>query len=205
LKNNWVIVVTGTPGTGKTRFARLLGKKIGIDSVNLTKFAKQCGLIKCYDHKRRTYVVNEHALAHSLARYLTTLKKRVLVEGHYSGRLVPSRFTEVVFVLRCDPEILKMRLKKRGYSNQKIKENVEAEVLDICLSEAIASQGLEKVAELDTSLRTIKSSVEEALRILNRKEPRQIARCDWLTELENRGKLDRFLKEQAVDWKRRLS
>ncbi len=198
MRKSQVIVVTGTPGTGKTRFARLLGKRLGIDCISLTRFAKQHGLIERYDHRRRTYVVNERALADSLVRYLTILKQRVLVEGHYSGKLVPSRFAEIVFVLRCDPDILKIRLKKRRYLNQKIRENVEAEVLDICLGEAIATQGLGKVAELDASTGTIKSSVEEALRILNKKEPRQIGRCDWLTELKKRGKLDRFLEERDV-------
>jgi adenylate kinase len=198
LRKSQVIVVTGTPGTGKTRFARLLGKRLGIDCISLTRFAKQHGLIERYDHRRRTYVVNERALADSLVRYLSTLKQRVLVEGHYSGKLIPSRFAEIVFVLRCDPDILKIRLKKRRYLNQKIRENVEAEVSDICLGEAIATQGLGKVAELDASTRTIKSIVEEALRILNKKKPRQIGRCDWLTELEKRGKLDRFLEERDV-------
>lgn len=205
MKETSVIAVSGTPGTGKTRFARLLARKLGINYVSLTWFAMQHDLMKCYDHKRRTYVIDELGLTRELRRYLATLKGQVLVEGHYSGRLVPKRFTEIVFVLRCDPDILKTRLKRRGYSDEKVRENVEAEVLDICLSEAIATQGSEKVTEIDTSAKPVQNCVEEALQILGGKKLKQIGRYDWLTELERKGRLDKFLTEQTVAWRRRSS
>ncbi len=205
MKDGRAIIVTGTPGTGKTRFSRLLAHKLGIGSVNVTKFARRHNLIKSYDRKRRTHVVDELRLRHELEKYLTSLKERVLVEGHYSATLVPTRLVDVVFVLRCNPKILRDRLRRRGYPQAKIRENVEAEVLDICLSEALATHPLQKIAEIDTSTGTIEDCVEEALLVLTKKKARRVEQYDWLAMLERTGRLDEFLQERTTAWRKRLS
>jgi len=199
------IVVTGTPGTGKTRFARLLAKKLDIDLVKLTEFAKEHELIERYDRTRRTYVIRENILKRELEKHLASLRRDVLVEGHYSARLVPRHFSRIVFVLRCDPEILRSRLRRRGYPRGKIGENVEAELLDICLDEAVAVHRPRKIAEIDTTSRTTMSCVEEALGILAGRRARHVGRRDWIAELERKGRLDGFLKEGAAAWKGKSS
>ena len=199
------IVVTGTPGTGKTRFARLLAKKLDTDLINLTKFAEEHDLIERYDRTRRTYVIGENSLKRELEKHLASLRREVLVEGHYSARLVPRHLSQIVFVLRCDPEILRSRLRRRGYPRGKIGENVEAEVLDICLDEAVAVHRSRKIAEIDTTSRTTTSCVEEALGILAGKRARHIGRHDWIAELERKGRLDEFLKKRATAWRKKSS
>lgn len=205
MRDGRAIVVSGTPGTGKTRFGRLLAHKLGVNSINITEFARQRNLIKSYDRRRRTFVVNESRLRRTLERYLTSLKEKTVVEGHYSSSLVPTSLADIVFVLRCNPEILRRRLRRRGYTETKIRENVEAEVLDICLSETVTKHGLKKVAEIDTSTEPIEKCVEEALLILARKRPRQIGQCDWLAMLERTGRLNEFLRERAEPWKKHSS
>jgi len=205
MENGRVIIVSGTPGTGKTRFSRLLARKLGINPINITKFAKQRNLIKSYDRKRRTYVVNEDRLRCELKRQLTNLKRKALVEGHYADSVVPTRLADAVFVLRCDPRVLKDRLRRRGYSQAKIRENVEAEILDICLNEAVATHGLEKVIEIDTSTGTIEDLVEEALLVLSKKKVRRVGAYDWLAMLERTGRLDEFLQERTMPWRKRSS
>jgi adenylate kinase len=44
---------------------------------------------------------------------------------------------DVAWVLRCDPDVLRGRLQRRGYSTGKVVENLEAEALDIILQEAL--------------------------------------------------------------------
>jgi len=197
------IIVSGTPGTGKTRFSRLLARRLGIDSINLTEFAKQRRLVKTYDRARRTYVIDEKKLRVGLRRHLTSSKTKLVIDTHYCGSYVPTRLVDIVFVLRCSPEILRKRLAIRGYDKLKIRENIEAEVLDVCLSEAIAAHGLQKVAEIDTTTRKVEDCVEEAMMILTGKMPKRVGAYDWIVELEREGKLDRFLKERASPWKRR--
>lgn len=205
MKDSRAIIVTGTPGTGKTRFSRLLADKLGVCFVNMTKFAIQHNLIKSYDRRRRTHVVDERRLRHELEKYLTSLKESVLVEGHYSASLVPTRLVDVVFVLRCNPKILRDRLRRRGYPQAKIRENVEAEILDICLGEALATHRLQKIAEIDTSTGTIEDCVEEALLVLTKKKTRPVGRYDWLAMLGKTGKLDEFLQERTIPWRKHLS
>ena len=205
MKDGRAIIVSGTPGTGKTRFGRLLARKLGIDTMNVTRFARQHNLIKSYDRRRRTRLIDYRKLQRELEKHVTRLKKKVLVEGHYSHSLLPARLVYFVFILRCDPEILRDRLRRRGYPPTKIRENVEAEVLDVCLSEAVATYGPRKVAEMDTSSTAIEDCVEEASLIFAKKKTGHVGRHNWLAMLEGTGKLVKFLRERTVPWRRRSS
>jgi broad-specificity NMP kinase len=69
-----------------------------------------------------------------------------------------------VIVLRCDPEVLKKRLKARGYKAAKVQENCEAEALDYCTQRA--ATGFKMVFDLDTTNRTPKQTFEQALKII---------------------------------------
>lgn len=204
MKDGRAIIVTGTPGTGKTNFSRLLASKLGIDKISVTVFARGHKLIRGYDRKRRTYLVDERKLKRELEKHVEHSKRRVVLEGHYSHCLLPTRLVDFVFVLRCSPEVLWKRLRRRGYTSAKIRENIEAEILDVCLSEAVASYGLRKVAELNTSDRSIENCVKKALLILE-KERGQVGDHDWLGALEKEGKLTRFLGERTVPWRKRSS
>ena len=203
MKQDRTIIVSGTPGTGKTRFGRLLARKLGIEYVNLTLFAKQHHLIRHFDRKRRTGVIDESGLRREISKYLRERGGSAVIEGHFSGGLVPARFVETAFVLRCDPEVLSTRLVRRGYSKSKVRENVRAEILDVCLSDTVSSQGRSKVAEIDTTSWTIENCVKEAALILSGRKPRQVGIFDWLAVLEQRGKLDKLLKEQGFTWRRK--
>ena len=52
--------------------------------------------------------------------------------SHY----LPKRYVDLCIVTKCDIKVLKNRLKKRKYSLNKIKDNIEAEIFDVCLLEA---------------------------------------------------------------------
>jgi adenylate kinase len=84
-------------------------------------------------------------------------------------------------VLRCDPRILEKRLRNRGWNEKKIQENVLAEVLDICLSEAIDEYGTHRVEQLVTSRFDIERCVRFARRILSHQKTKKVT-VDWLSE-----------------------
>jgi len=79
----------------------------------------------------------------------SSLPESFWIEGHLSHRVD----LDYCIVLRTRPEVLEKRLKKRGYSEEKIRENVEAEAMDVILSEAYQRT---KVYEIDTTEKTLR-------------------------------------------------
>jgi broad-specificity NMP kinase len=59
----------------------------------------------------------------------------VLLE-HHSVDYFPERWFELVLVLTCDNSALYDRLRARGYSQVKVSENIEAEIMRVIAEEA---------------------------------------------------------------------
>ena len=123
------VAITGTPGTGKTSVSTILRQR-GYDVLDMTQYIKDNGLREEYDAERDTYDVDVERLNDCLADY-----DNVIFEGHLA------HFMDVdsVIVLRCHPDVMKGRLEARGYSEEKVRENIQAEVLDVILFEAVES------------------------------------------------------------------
>lgn len=132
------IAVTGTPGVGKTS-ACVLVKRMPVVHVNdlVDRFDAAAG----YDRKRKTKEVDVRKLAKAVAK----LEGDMILEGHFSHMLGP----DVAIVLRCSPRILEKRLRKKGWDEKKVRENVEAEAVDVVLVEAV--ENVPEVCEIDTT------------------------------------------------------
>jgi len=148
-----MIALTGTPGTGKTTIAEGLRKKY--DVLDLNAFIKENGLLDDFDGSRDTFDVDikklRKKLAHSSADFC---------DGHLSHFLD----CEMIVVLRCNPSILYERLKKRGYSEAKIIENVQAEALDVILCESIdTGKTVIELDNTDADTNTVLSQLEDAV------------------------------------------
>ena len=96
----------------------------------------------------------------------TALKKELagfkgVVEGHVLCEIaLPAKCV----VLRTPPKTVKSRLKKRGYSEQKVKDNVEAEALDYCAIRA--RQNYKNVVEVDTTGLSVPQCVDRVVKAL---------------------------------------
>ena len=62
--------------------------------------------------------------------------------------LFPQRWIDLVVVLRTDSTILYDRLQARHYTNAKIQENMDTEIMEVLLAEARDSYDAETVLEL---------------------------------------------------------
>mgnify|MGYP007042395340 CR=1 FL=1 len=86
-------------------------------------------------------------------------------------------------------------MKERGFREKKIEENLAAEILDVCLVDAIGACGSEKVCEIDASGRGAEEVTEDMLLILKGKKKCETGIVDWLGKLEAEGRLHLFLKD----------
>lgn len=121
--------ITGTPGTGKTSVSKVLRER-GYNVIDMTQHIKDNNLREEYDAERDTYSVDVEKLNDSLLDL-----DDCLFEGHLAHYLD----VDMIIVMRCHPDELAQRLRKRGYSDSKVRENVEAELLDIILCESVES------------------------------------------------------------------
>jgi adenylate kinase len=186
------IVIGGTPGTGKTKVAKIIASRLTIGTVSLGALAEEKGCISAQDKARDTGIINEDCLVEAILDVVDDKSKRVVIEGHYID-LVPSDSVEIAIVLRTHPETLRERLTERGYPKAKVDENVEAEVLGVCQLDALDAFGEDKVFEIDTtnlSPPESASMIEEML-----KSDSTPIRIDWMESLEAEGRLDEFLRE----------
>jgi len=138
-----LVAVTGTPGTGKTSACALL-KDVAV--IDLRELAEEHAEDFTYDEERGSLEIDPPILKKLIPRG----KGIVVMEGHVSHLMDP----DIAIVLRCSPKVLRKRLAERGWSDEKLLENVEAEAVDVILIDALSS--CESVFEIDTTSMTPK-------------------------------------------------
>ncbi|WP_256300432.1 adenylate kinase family protein [Haloarchaeobius salinus] len=156
------VAVTGTPGTGKTTATELLAEaRDDVDVVHLNEIIEREELYETVDEERDSVVADLDALAAWVEEYEAAgdAGAAILVlDSHLAHHLDADR----VAVLRCAPEALATRLRDRGESDAKAAENAESEALDVVLSEAVETHGLDSVYEIETT-RSSPEAVADAL------------------------------------------
>lgn len=146
------------------------------------------------DKERHTTIIDEDAMHKKIAQTITaSAKSTIIIDGHYAAAVTPTEQVTQVFVLRRNPIELKQQMINCGFSPQKIDENISAEILDICLIEAIENQE-GKVCELDVSGQTTENIVEVLLDVLRNGRKCYSGFVDWLGMLEREGLTDQYLK-----------
>jgi len=189
-----VIVVTGTPGVGKSSVSKLLASKMKTELISLGGLIEKEKLYSGVDKKRDTFIADMGKVSRRVQEIIASSSRDVMIEGHFAVEVVPPSSIHRVFVLRRDPEEMKGVLEKRGYKEEKVFENLAAEILDVCLYDAVRLCGLEKVCEIDVTGRDVDEVVEEIILILRGMKKCKVGIVDWLGKLEAEGQLDQYLK-----------
>ena len=143
------VAVTGTPGTGKTTATDILAARLAADDslpdlevIHLNAVLDEEGLYTEVDADRGSKIADLEALADWLEG-----RDEAVIDSHLAHHFDSDR----IAVLRCAPETLEERLLERGETEAKAAENAESEALDVVLSEAVETHGLESVYEIDTT------------------------------------------------------
>jgi len=190
-----VILVTGTPCVGKTSTAKLLVTRLDAAYVNLTELAERENLILGKDEKRNSIIVDEKRMKTQINKIIKeNSEKDTVIDGHYAVNVVPKKLVTHVFVLRRDPVELRRSMEKCGFSGNKLWENLAAEILDVCLVDALKVHGEQKVCEIDASDKDPEEVVSEMLEVLEGRGKCRVGCVDWLGKLETEGLLGEYLK-----------
>ncbi|MBS7651755.1 adenylate kinase family protein [Candidatus Bathyarchaeota archaeon] len=178
--NRILLVLTGVPGVGKSSVARILSKRLKGTHIDLTELTLKENLNLGFDEERGVAIADLEIIRRRVKEIYDTSEGPIIVEGHFAHDVVPAKMASMVFVLRRAPWRLKSELERRGYGRMKVRENVEAELLDVSLVEALEAYGEEIVCEIDTTSLAIEEAAEEILSILEGRIPCRRGFIDWL-------------------------
>ena len=134
------IVITGTPGTGKTEVAKKLSKLLGLKLLDTRPVLEKAKI--GYDEKRKTDIIDER----KFGALLDEIKGDFIAEGHLTHF---AKKVDLCVVLTCNAKELRRRLEERGWKKEKIDENVKSELVKICLGEAMDMK--HEILVVDTS------------------------------------------------------
>jgi adenylate kinase len=147
------ILVTGTPGTGKSTLTEQLaqalserGKSVG--SVLVNNLIKSQKLFDEYDAHFDTYIIDDKKVCKFMDQHLSSIESDVCIIETHTATTLPRKSVDLVVVLTTRTDVLYDRLQARGYSADKVTENMECEIMRVVLDESLERFGKEKTLEM---------------------------------------------------------
>ena len=142
---------------GKHTVSKEISKILDLPILDINLIAKESQLFEKSDE---TNDVDVEELK-------TVVKKKAifpaLIVGHLAPYVLSPNQVGKVIVLRKNPYDLIPVYKQRGYSKEKIKENVGSEVLGIIFYDTISKFGEEKTIQIDIKSQNLKETTKKVL------------------------------------------
>ena len=161
------ILITGTPGTGKTTLSELLSTKINYNLINVGNLIKEKSLHGDYIPELDTYELDEDKINDELEILLSNDGGNIV--DFHTCEIFPQRWFDLVIVLRTSNDILYPRLEARGYNALKISENIECEIMQVVADEARESYDESIVFELENnSIDDMNKNLEHIVQLINK-------------------------------------
>lgn len=175
--------IAGTPGVGKTTLGQLVSQKTGLRFIELTNIIQA-------NHLNTEVEVDGRVLSIRAGKLIRNFSQDSLIASHIAFK--PRGISvERVFVLRRNPFSIIATLTNRGYPEEKVLENAEAEFLGIVYLDMLKKFGPEKTFQINVSNKTIEESVDLLLKGIKGEYVNE--EVDWLRILEKDNKLDELL------------
>ena len=135
------IIITGTPGTGKTTLSKQLAKKLNLNYLDANLIIRKYNLSEGYDRKRKTKIIDTKKLNKALIKEIKIynksyfniqkskkytknltksiktqkqIKNGIIIDSHLSHCL-PNKYVDLCIVTKCSLKTLEKRLKKKKY------------------------------------------------------------------------------------------
>lgn len=182
-----IIVITGTPTSGKTTISEKLARRIkGAQLIKANDLVKERKLFRGYSHGGEMIADMKKLKSEIERRIKESSSDFIILEGHLLCDIKIRGATAIV--IREHLKVLLNRMRKRKYSKKKIEGNIVSEAIDYC--------GVNAVENYDSvyEVRGGGGAVKEIIRIIGGKRatPGEI---DMLGELNGLAKL---LKKAAL-------
>jgi len=142
------ILVTGTPGVGKSTLCQQIAERADLNWIEVGKFAKDNACFENFDEEYQCPVLDEDKLIDEMEDNMSDGGNIV---DYHGCDFFPERWFDVVFVLRTNNTVLYDRLTSRGYHGKKLEDNIQCEIFQTILEEAKNSYSKNIVHELQSN------------------------------------------------------
>ena len=187
---NRIVAITGTPGTGKSRLAKIIKKRCREAAlIEINDIVKSQKLFSGRDGFGSMIVDMKRLNAAIRNRLRNERGRTVLLVGHLAPEL--SIRYDIAIVTRARLATLLARLKERRYPEGKIKENIISEALDYC-GETIKSRCREFYEVEDAA--EIKKVSNYLVGLCKGKNPKK----PGTVEVDSLGELYRLIKNGTL-------
>ena len=189
ISDSFRLVITGNPGVGKHTTAFELKKILDLVLIDINDLAVQ--------HHAFLQTPNLEIDSRKIADIIESKlgeSQRTVIVGHLAPYVLKKEWIDLTIVLRRSPYTILSTLESRNYSVEKIRENVASEILGVILYDSVQCFGKEKIAELDTTQTTSTEICEKIISLIKGNMGRKIGVVDWLSLVNERGDVGRFLE-----------
>lgn len=189
ISDSFRLVITGNPGVGKHTTAFELKKILDLVLIDINDLAVQ--------HHAFLQTPNLEIDSRKIAAIIESKlgeSQRTVIVGHLAPYVLKKEWIDLTIVLRRSPYAILSTLESRNYSLEKIRENVASEILGVILYDSVQCFGKEKIAELDTTQTTSTEICEKIISLIKDNTGRKIGVVDWLSLVNERGDVGRFLE-----------